>query len=68
MDETLTPYVRTNAYSVVIKDLPLKVDITVNFTNSKIVQDKYPYIGKIKNFLHKVFQIRHGLGFLKWYG
>ena len=65
MDETGAPYVRNNVYSVVIRELPLKNDLTVDFTSLKIAQGEYPYIEKIKNFLHKVFHLCHGLGFLK---
>ena len=68
IDETWASIVKTTAYSVVIRELQLKLEIIIKCTGSKIGQDEYPYIAEIKNFLHKAFRLSHGLGFLKWHG
>ena len=65
IDETWESIVKTTAYSVVIRELLLKLEIIINCTGSKIGQDEYQYIEEIKNFLHKAFRLRHGMGFLK---
>tara|TARA_A100001011_G_scaffold82894_1_gene86403 strand:- start:309 stop:518 length:210 start_codon:yes stop_codon:yes gene_type:complete len=65
MDEHWEPTVKDTSYWVVSKKLPLKLDIIVNCTSSKIGQNEYLSIEEIKNFLRKAFQLSHGLGFLK---
>ena len=65
MDETWASIVKTTVYSVVIRELDLKLGIIINCTSSKVAQDEYPYTEELKNFLYKAFRLRHGLGFLK---
>ena len=65
MDETWASIVKTTAYLVVIGEFNLKLQIIINCSSSKIVQDEYPYAEELKNFLYKAFRLRHGLGFLK---
>ena len=65
IDKTWESIVKTTAYSVVIRELHLKLEIIINRTGSKIGPDEYPYIEEIKNFLHKAFRLSHGMGFLK---
>ena len=65
MDGTWASIVKTTAYSVVIGEFNLKLQIIINCSSSKIGQDEYPYTEELKNFLYKAFRLRHGLGFLK---
>ena len=65
MDQTWETNVKTTTFLVVSGDLPFKLDITVNCTNSKMSKHEYPCIKEVKNFLLKAFHLRHGLRVLK---
>ena len=65
MDETWASIVKTTVYSVVMRELHLNLQIIITCISSKIGQVEYPYTEEIKNFLHKAFRLRHGMGFLK---
>ena len=65
MYETREPIVETTDCLVVSRELSLKLGFVVNCNSSKNGQEEYRYIQEIKNFLHKTFQLRYGLGFFK---